>query len=285
MMILLLSLGSAFFIGLSNVLIRKGLDSTTRTQSILISLLTSTFVFWVISAALVDLRLFFVPAALFFVLAGLFGPGIGRMLNITSLKRIGVSRTISITGIAPFFATVAAILFLGESYSFSIFAGTVFVIVGIYMLSNGRKNGKSVFEKKDLLFSFGAACFGGLSIAVTKKGLLELPEPIVGMTLALTTALVLALTYILASQKIPQLRFSLQANKFPLFAGLATSGAFLLNFSVLKVGDVSIVAPLLSTFPLFGVFLSHFFLNEEITGRVWLGAVIIITGVAVINVF
>ena len=122
-------------------------------------------------------------------------------------------------------------------------------------------------------------------MAVTKKGLLELPEPIVGVTLALTTALAAALSYTLARHKIPQFRFSLRANKFPLFAGLATSAAFLLNFSALKIGDVSIVAPVFSTFPLFGVFLSYFFLKEEITARVWLGALIIIIGVAVIQVF
>ncbi|MCH7648989.1 MAG: EamA family transporter, partial [Thaumarchaeota archaeon] len=57
------------------------------------------------------------------------------------------------------------------------------------------------------------------------------------------------------------------------------------NFSALKIGDVSVVAPVFSTFPLFGVFLRRFLLKEPITGRTWLGTIIIIVGVAVIQVF
>ena len=156
MAVLLLALGSAFFIGLNNVLTRKALDFTSRGQAILVSLGVATTIFLVLNAVLGKIPLWFVPGALLFFLGGLFGPGIGRTFNVISAKRIGVSRTIPVVGTAPFFATILAILFLGEEYSFYIFLGMAFIVFGIFVLSRGKKeNGKRAFDKKDLLLPFG----------------------------------------------------------------------------------------------------------------------------------
>lgn len=284
MTIFILALSSAFFVGLSNVLIRKALDSTTRTQAIIFSLLTSVFVFWVLAFVFVDISTFLAPGIMLFALAGLLGTGFGRVLNITSLARIGVARTIPITGTAPFFATVAAILILGESYTLYIFLGTVFILAGIYVVSRRNPNGK-VFEKKDLLLPLGSAFFGGLSMVVSKKALGLMDDPIAGATLSGTTALIVILMYMAATGRLQNLRPTKAVAIFPVFAGLAMTAAFLLNLNALQIGDVSVVAPVFSTFPLFGIFLSHFILKERITRHMWIGALIIILGVAVIQVF
>ena len=284
MTVLLLALASAFFVGLSNVLIRKGLDLGTKMQAIFLSLVTSTIIFWILAILFGDLHLLLVPAAVLFVVAGLLGGGMGRMLNITSIERIGVARTLPITGVAPFFATIVAILFLGEEYSFYLFFGAVLILFGIYVISRRASNG-AVFDKKDLLLPLTAAMFGGFSIAITRKALLVLGDPFIGLAIAGTAALILALVYILASGQIRYVRPAVSAGKIFILAGLAGSAAFFLNFSALKIGDVSMVAPVFSTFPLFAVLLSHLFLKEEITARIWLGAVIIILGIAVIQVF
>jgi drug/metabolite transporter (DMT)-like permease len=284
MTVFFLALSSAFFVGLNQVLIRKGLDSATRTQAIFVSLVVSSSLLWIIAVSTADIRFIAVPAIVFFVLTGLFGPGIARMLTITSLKRIGVSRTIPISGIAPFFASIAAVFFLGETYSLYLFIGLVLIVFGIYILSRKKRSQRGRFDKKDLLIPLAASFFGGLSMVATKKGLLELNEPIVGAALALTTALIVISAYVVATKKVRNLKPT-KKMIFPVIAGFSMATAFTLNFSALRIGDVSMVAPVFSTFPLFGVFLSHFILKEQITGRVWIGAVIIIAGVAVIQVF
>lgn len=285
MLVLVLSLGSAFFIGLNHVLIRKSLDSATRTQVIVVSLVASTSIVWAVTVLFVDLNLLVLPAIVMFLLVGLLGPGIGRTLNIVSLNRIGVSRTIPITGTAPFFATVAAILFLGEEYSVYVFVGTLLIVLGIYILSRRKKPNGKRFDKKDLIFPLGSAAFGGLSIALTKKALVLLAEPILGAAVALAGALAITALYAAGTKRAGQFRPRKNLLKFPILAGGSMAAAFILNFSALKVGSVSVVAPILSTFPLFGVFLSHFFLREEITGRIWVAAAAIVLGIAVIQAF
>lgn len=285
MTILLLALSGAFFIGVSNVLTKKALDFTSRGQVILVSLFTATLIFLTANIFLGNIPLFFAPGALLFLLAGLLGPGIARTFGVISMKRIGVSRTTPIGGIAPFFAIVLAILFLGEEYSFYIFLGMALIIVGIFILTRRKENGKRVFDKKDLLIPLGAALFGGASIAITKAALTILSDPIVGATITLSAALFVVVGYMLGTKRIRNVHFTRKENVFPILGGCATACAFFLHLNALQIGDVSLVAPMLSTFPLFGVFLSHFFLKEEITRRTWLATAIIVSGVAIIQVF
>ncbi|HEX9721657.1 MAG TPA: DMT family transporter [Candidatus Paceibacterota bacterium] len=285
MTVLLLALGSAFFIGLNNVLTRKALDFTSRGQAILVSLGVATSIFLVLNIVLGKIPLWFVPGAFLFMLAGFLGPGIGRTFNITSAKRIGVSRTIPIVGTAPFFSTILAILFLGEEYSLYIFLGMALIIFGIFTLSRRKKNGVRVFDKKDLLLPLGSAVFGGVSITVSKVAIDMVGDPFVGVGLTLGAALFVVLGYIIATNRLYHFKIAHKGSVFPVFGGLCMASAFFLNYNALQMGSVSVVAPLFSTFPLFGVFLSHFFLKEEITGRTWLAAAIIVLGIAVIQAF
>jgi transporter family protein len=267
------------------VLTRKALDFTSRGQAILVSLTVATSIFIVINIALGKVHLFFVPGAFLFMLAGFLGPGIGRTFNITSAQRIGVSRTIPIVGTAPFFSTILAILFLGEEYSLYIFLGMALIIFGIFTLSRRKENGIGVFDKKDLLLPLGSAVFGGVSIIVSKVAIDMVGDPFVGVALTLGAALFVALGYVIGTRRLYHLRVMHKGSVFPVLGGLCMASAFFLNYSALQMGSVSIVAPVFSTFPLFGVFLSHFFLHEQITGRTWLGAIIIVLGIAVIQAF
>jgi len=285
MEVLFFSLASAFFVGLNNVLTRKSLDYTGKSQAILFSLVTSAAILWVVGVFIEDSTLFVLPAIGLFVLAGLFGPGVGRTLNITSLERIGVSRSIPIVGVAPFFATLFAVVLLGEKYSFPIFLGTVLIVLGVYVVSRKQNGNKRVFDKKDLLIPLAAAVFGGASMAITKQGLLFLSSPMVGAAISLTSAFVFVFVSLASANKLPRAPFAKSDLFFPFLTGISMACAFFLNFRALEIGEVSIVASALSTFPLFGVFLSHFFLREQITSRTWLGAAIIVLGIVVIQVF
>ena len=120
---------------------------------------------------------------------------------------------------------------------------------------------------------------------MTKVALNALPDPIVGVGLTLSAALFVILGYVIATRQFYHLRIVHKGSIFPLLAGCSTAAAFLLNFTALEMGDVAVVAPVFSTFPLFGVVLSHFILKERITGRMKLGAIIIVSGVILIQAF
>jgi transporter family protein len=207
------------------------------------------------------------------------------LFNVISAKRIGVSRTIPITGTAPFFATIIAIVFLQEEYSVYIFLGMALIIFGIFTLTRRKENGIRVFDKKDLLFPLASAVGGGLSIVIAKVAIDKVGDPMIGVALTLGAALFVALGYVISTRKFYHFSIIHKGSIFPVLGGFSMAIAFFLNFSALQMGSVSVVAPIFSTFPLFGVFLSHFILREDITGRTWLGAFIIVVGIAVIQAF
>ena len=285
MSVLFLSLASAFFVGLNNVLLRKSLDYTGKRQAIVLSLFISASILWVAVGFFENFQLLLVPASALFVLAGVLGPGIGRTLNITSIDRIGVSRSIPIVGTAPFFATLFAVVLLGEKYSIPIFIGTVLIVFGVYVVSRKQNGNGKVFDKKDLLIPLAAAVFGGASIAITKQGLLALPSPLLGVAISLTSALIVTSLPLASAHTFSHFHFTKTEVVYPVLVGISMACAFFFNFSALQEGSVALVASVFSTFPLFGVFLSHFLLKEQITSRTWLGAAIIVAGIIVIQVF
>lgn len=284
--ILFTALGGAFFIGLNHVLIRKALDSGTRTQAVLISLATSTVIFWALLPIFGRMHLLLDPKAGLFIIAGLLGPGLGRTLNIISLKKIGVARTAPIVGIAPLFAAVLAIVFLGERLSIFTVASIVLIFIGIYVLT--QRNGGRFWhfdarEKRNLFTPLSAAFFGGSYLVFIKWILSGVPDPFVGAAITTTAAFFALFVFAVVTKRIQNIRSSSHAIKFSVLGGLAMAAGFLLNFKALEMGSVSLVAPLLSTFPLFSVLLSFILLRESITKHVLIGAVIIVGGVIIIN--
>ncbi|MBU1015389.1 DMT family transporter [Patescibacteria group bacterium] len=287
MIVPILALISAFFIGVNSICISKGLDHGTRLQALFITLLVNNLVFWALLFFFVGIQAgiqaYNISIIVWFLFLGLLGPSLGRMLNFSSFQRIGVARTMPIVGAAPLFATFIAIGFLGERFSFYILIGIFLIMLGIALLSREKNQKGDRAGKKDLLLPLLTACVFGLTIALSKKGLLILENPLIAVTFTVTSALAAVLLYTVFSGKLKELKPVKPAFLFYTFAGIATSIAFLSNFTALSKGNVSLVAPMLATFPLFGVFLSHFFLQEGITKKIWLGAVIIVLGIIAVN--
>lgn len=285
--VFLLTLGGAFFIGLNHVLIRKALDYGNRTQAVLFSLATSTVIFWVLFPIFGDVNLIFSPMAGLFIVAGLLGPGVGRTLNIISLKKVGVSRTAPIVGIAPLFAAFFAVLFLGETFSIITLISIVLIFIGVYVLA--QQKGDQFWHilqwgKISLFTPLTAAFFGGTYMVLIKWILSEVPDAFVGAALSTTAAFSTLLLVTLVTKRAQNIEFSLHAIKFSVLGGFAMAMGFLLNFQALNLGSVSLVAPLLSTFPLFSVILSLIFLKEGVTRRILIGALIIVGGVIILNI-
>jgi drug/metabolite transporter (DMT)-like permease len=278
-MVVGLALLSAFFIGLSHTFLRKGLGGGSLSQAVFFSLLTNAVILWAIVVFFGNIHLIATFAIFWFLLTGFLGPGIGRTLNTISLKRIGIVRTMPIVGIAPFFGTLGAILFLDERVSIYVFFGIALIVTGIFFLSYKKTKIKK-FQFKDITIPLTAAFLGGLSMVATKKGFEVFTDQFLGAALAASMAVVMVFSYIIYAGHTREIgKVSLSNISLFIFSGIAMSAAFSLHFSAFKFGDVAIVAPLLSTFPLFGVLLGRLILKENITKTMWIGISCIVSGV------
>ncbi|MFQ5691628.1 MAG: EamA family transporter, partial [Nitrospinota bacterium] len=106
------------------------------------------------------------------------------------------------------------------------------------------------------------------------------PFPVTGAAVTATVAgLVLTSPFLFSGGRR---RIVLTRRSFFLFclAGFSATAAYLFMFRALGGGEVSLVSPLISVFPLFSVFLSYLFLGpeEKVTWRVVSGGCLVVAG-------
>ncbi len=224
-----------------------------------------------------------VAGVVLFALAGLIGTVAGRLLRFVSIEKVGASIAAALNNLHPFFATALAILLLGERVTAPILAGTVVIVIGTILLSEGGR--RIGFRRWQLALPvLSAACFGVVAI-VRKLGLSE-TGVVPGSAINVTTALI-AFTVLLAAVRRGGDVLACRGRSLAWFiaAGFAENAGVFLNVVALSVGSVSVVAPLLGTAPIFVLLLSFAFLRslETLSGRVILGTVLIVLGVYLIT--
>jgi drug/metabolite transporter (DMT)-like permease len=129
-----------------------------------------------------------------------------------------------------------------------------------------------------------AVCYGS-SQFLARKLVTEQAPPFVVATYALLAGMVVlsVVTHrgIIKDRRAPRRAFLMMA-----LAGLATTAGVTFNLLALSRAPVVIVAPVSSITPLVSLALAHIFLQrlERVTPRIWLGAALVVAGVATIAV-
>ena len=287
-MAIALALLSSFLIGITTIIMKKGIDRTNPTSAMLVVTLVSTLIFLVISIPLVQFNHLKSKAFLLFILAGIFSPALVRWLYFISLDRIGPSVSSSLLSTGPAFTAILAIIFLKEELTVFISLGIVLIITGIIILErNINTSAKLVIRKKqDLIFPLLAALLLGLAIVFRKMGLNILNAPIFGATVGFVTSLVFYSILCLISKSM-RASISLTRNDILYLsgAGVFLTAGWLALFYALSLGDAIIVTPLASLYPVMVVGLSYLFIKdtEKISIKTFSGVIVVLIGVLLIT--
>lgn len=164
------SFQAALFFSIAHILIRRGLVASNAMTGSFISLSMTAGLLWLVVPFLVPLAQLWQSAVLFFVVAGIFAPGMGRTLSYFGIEKIGVARSVPIVNSSPIFASVFAVLFLGEGWALQNVAGTLLVIAGVVMLSMAKPP-TGEWRKVDVIFPVLGAIAFGISTTLRKAGL------------------------------------------------------------------------------------------------------------------
>ena len=135
-------------------------------------------------------------------------------------------------------------------------------------------------------FALGAAASYGSAQVLTRQGIGNLAPPLVGTLISLcwgTLGFALLSARNLGSRGDHFRRGAL----FFATGGVFSATGVLLMFYALGMGQVVVIAPVLATNPLFTLLFAAIFLRgvERITPRVILGALLVVSGVAVLSIF
>ena len=279
----LFALLAAACFGAAMVVVKFGLQHMDSTAGAMVSIPTTTLLFWVLAPFQVNGSDFASPAIVVFAAVGLFFPALVTLLVFEANQRMGPTVSAAVSATAPFFAVAGAILFLGERLTGPIVAGTIAIVGGVVVLTWEGNRQRRQWPKTALLFPLAAAVFRGAAQAGAKFGLAILPVPfiagLVGYTVStLTVAVALALRHGLRG-----LQFRRRGIQWFMLAGVCNGTAVLSLYVALNSGRVVLVAPIAATFPLFTLLFSLLFLRRErLERRVGLGVILMVAGAALL---
>ncbi|MCD6518618.1 MAG: DMT family transporter [Anaerolineae bacterium] len=217
------------------------------------------------------------------------GGGLGDVLSVASIARLGVSRSYPILSTYPAITLILGVIFLQESVTLGIILGLVLVIIGIALVG-GKPQG--VGEDVELsarhrsgvsLALLAATCWAGAMIILAPS--IEGVDSLVVASIR-TPALALFLwVIVLARRTWKQLQgLSWQEWGFLLIGGLigwgVGSALFVLTVSLSGPTRASIVT---STSPIFALAMSTLFFKERVNAAVIVGTVLTVVGVILVS--
>ncbi|MEM0443421.1 MAG: EamA family transporter [Candidatus Caldarchaeum sp.] len=267
------ALGAALFFSLSRILVKMGLRNGDVNQAHYTSVLLNNIILWPL-ACVYTLSSGHAPSPLtvvVFLLAGIFATGLGRLLTFTTLKKMSVTESTPFVSISPLFATVIAVLLIGETLTPKVLIGTTLVVAGLSLVSNLRGSTMRLSIFTGLMASF----FYSIGEVLRKYGTMLTPNPPAGAAIGSLAALAFLPFYRHNTTK------HITSNKFYFLSGLSTSAALVLVFVSYSLTPLVIAVPLINTAPLFTILLSFLILRdvENFRPQVVAGGLIVMTGV------
>ena len=291
MVAIALSLLAAIGLGGGAVSARGAMPAVHPLTTIVVSLVVGFVgvVIAVLAFAFSDLRE--VPQAVWpWILAlGVVQFAGGRSMGYLAVSSIGASRTaLFISAQAPF-AAFFAITFTGEALRPLVAVGTVGVVAALLLasgdsLTQGWRTDRRYLAGCLTALAAGVA-MGGASV-LAKKTISVYGSPLVVTVLGMLLGIIiLAPALGVAAARVPAVRtFDWKSMGLVSISGITTTIAIVAQFFAVQRADVVIVAPILATFPLWTLLLSHVFIArlERITLRLTIGALIAVMGVVAV---
>jgi drug/metabolite transporter (DMT)-like permease len=278
-MALLLAILSSSCFGVALVTGRLGLRTLDARSGAAISIPTATLLFVAAAPFAFDTKGFSVGAALVFAAVGLFFPALVTLLTFRSNEQLGPTVTSAVSGSAPLFALLAAGLLLGERVPAQAALATAAVVVGVGLLCWNQSALRPGWVRGAMLWPVSGAVVRGLAQVGAKAGLLLWPSP---FSAALIGYSISSATVIIANQfgRSARPRPTKESVFWFAVTGILNGGAVLLMYAALDLASVSMVAPVVSSYPLITALVSAAVLREErFTLRMVAGSAVIVAGI------
>lgn len=278
----LLALAAAVCFALGQVLIQFGLRTVPSWRSPIYSIGGSAVLAWLFAAVFVDWRQVHLEATAIFAGVGLIFPVFVSILSVRSNEKLGPAVASAAGNVAPLFAVLGAIVFLGERPGPGQFAGLALVVLGVVLLALRGGSGGRQWPLWVLALPLSAALIRGAIQPAIKTALALWHEPVAAAAIGYTmsTIVILLLVGRRAWRVGPADRrgvmwFSL--------VGLFNGAATFLLYAALGLGPITLVAPLVAIFPLIAVALTWILLRgERLPLLGLLGILISVAGVVVL---
>lgn len=282
---IILAFASATFLGGGLVLTQFGLRHIHPLSGAAISIPTFTLVFVVISPLLLRGGDIVWRAVPIFAVLGLVYPAVLTLVTFASNRALGPVVTSALGNLSPLLSVALAVVLLNEPLRPLQFVGLVVVVGGVFLITVPQGGKKADWRTWALLLPLAASAIRGIIPPFIKIGLEIWPNPIA----AGLTGYIFSTLTVLTIEKIRNghfiVRGPLQGRLWFAVNGLCNGIGTLLLYAALGAGPVSLVAPVVATYPLATLAMSAIFLGQvTITARIVAGTAFTVAGIVLILV-
>jgi transporter family protein len=273
---LALSLASAVFAALVSVLGKKGLAGVPSNLATAVRALVALVLSWAlvfISGGESGLEKLGTSSILFILLSGL-ATGASWLLYFQALKLGRVTQVVAVDRVSLIFTGVFAILLFGETENLWFkLLGLLLVFAGTFLLIGRVSVGGFAWFWPAL----GSMLFAVATALLAKFGLAGIDST---LATALRTIVVVVFAFAITAIRgeLKSSSLNLRNGWFLVLSGLATGASWLCYFGALKLGELSLVAPIDKLSIVFAAFLSYLFLGEKVSRRDLLGLAVVVVG-------
>lgn len=289
--VIALSLVSGVFWGIGPIFSKLGMERGGRPRrATLIVLVVGATIFW--AALLVrgagHVSVSRLPAIdiTVFAVSGVIGTSFAWLSWFRGIRLVGASVGNVLFYTQPLFATLLAAAVLGERLTSVTGVGVVLIVLGVGLLSLSSGSNIQFRLSKALVFPLAAAVFAAISNVVNRFGFqTSTATPLEAAAINLTSALPFIIGHTLGYHP-GALTTPDRSDAYFVCSGVANAAAVFTMFTALANGPVVVVAPLVSTSPLFTTALAYLFLTdvETVTARTVASAVLTVTGAGITTV-
>lgn len=265
----LLALGAASCYSMSQVAVRLGTRRMAPSTGMLSSLYAGSAVLGLV-LMLRGVERPSLPAVLLFMLAGMLAPGVARLASITSVARIGATRTVPIiSAFYPLLSVVIGAVLLAERLTVLRLVGIALMLAGILLAvratrpSGSRDETAAARRLSFLLLPFVAGAAYGVADFVRKQALGLFADPLAGAFIGITiSAVIWSLIFRIRGDRPLAGRWGDREILWFVASGVCSAAAQVLLFRALLDGDLAVVSPIVSMQPVIVALLVRLFLNR-----------------------
>jgi drug/metabolite transporter (DMT)-like permease len=276
---ILLALGSTLGYGVAFVLTQLALRWMPPWLGAAFSVPTSTLLFWCLAPFSIDMATADVGAATLFACVGVFFPAAVTLLNFESNRLLGPNIAGAMSGLAPLFAVLLALILLGETLHPLQLFGIAGIVGGVMLMYQGQRRAFPSWSQSMLfLLPLAAAVIRGGVQPIIKLGLERWPSPLAAVVIGYTVSSAVLIGSALFRDRKSAHEVSLRGALWFAAVGLCNGSAVYLTYAALGCGPVALVAPLIASYPLITLLLSAVFLKEERVSPHLMAAVAVTVG-------
>ncbi len=275
------AIGSAFFAGVTAILVKCGIKKTDSNRATAIRTMVVLLFSWVMVFIVGSQKSLFTLSyeTLFFLILSGLSTGASWLCYFKALQLGDINKVVPIDKSSTVLTILLAFICLGEPIGLWKALGVGAIALGTYMMIQKKEGISQITKGRSWIFYAGAsALFASLTSILGKIGITGVES---NLGTAIRTIVVLIMSWVVVGVTRKQKEVQPIEKKelvFIILSGIATGASWLCYYRALQEGEASIVVPIDKLSIVVTILFSYLVFKEKLTKKAFLGLVFIITG-------